>query len=260
MNKQIVQTEFTWHQTVSGAYVNGCEQTLYDHVVVDLFGFNALQVGGGRTDFLKQSRIMQRYKALALTSSVLQSTTNQLWCDDDFLPFAEMSMDVLLLPHRLEFSARPHQTLREAFRVLVPDGYVLISGFNPWSLWGIKHAFKRFCKVKHYPWNGRFISIARLKDWLSVLDFEVLHCDFVAHVPPFERASSHKRFKWMDTFIAKYLHAFGGVYFIVAKKRVIGLTPIKPKWQNNVLKTVLAGQKNKNIQSRKKQCDIKRES
>src|SRR3546814_7072469 len=33
----------------------------------------------------------------------------------------------------------PPEVLREAERVLVPDGRLVISGFNPWSLWGARN-------------------------------------------------------------------------------------------------------------------------
>jgi SAM-dependent methyltransferase len=249
LTHQSSQYEFAWSQTVIGRYVNACEQNLYDDVVVDLFGFNALQMGG-YADFLQQSRVANRFKASQLPCNTSSEILHHLYCDDDFLPFAEMSIDVLLLPRRLEFSVRPHQTLREAFRVLVPDGYVIITGFNPVSAWGLKTFFKRFCTEKAYPWNGRMIRLTRLKDWLSVLGFEVQDCGYLAHVPPFERASWHLRFKWMDKVVAKYLNALGGVYYVVAKKRVVELLPIRPKWQAQGLKAVLVGQKNKNIKTK----------
>jgi len=239
---QSSQYECAWNQTAIGAYVNACEQRLYDDVVVDLFGFNALQMGEN-ADFLKQSRVANRFKASALPPKTYTDSSYHLYCDDDFLPFAEMSIDVLLLPRRLEFSVHPHQTLREAFRVLVPDGSVVITAFNPLSVWGLKSFCKRFCSKKAYPWHGRMIRLARLKDWLSVLGFEVQTCGYLAHVPPFERAAWHQRFKWMDKIVAKYLNAFGGVYYVVAKKRVVELLPIRPKWQAQGLKAVLVGQK-----------------
>lgn len=233
----------TWSNSVCGSYISQLEQRLYDEAVVDIFGFNALQMGAEHMDLLAQSRVANRYKLMSISQALPQQSSHQtVFCDDDFLPFAEMSVDVLLLPHRLEFSARPHQTLREAARVLMPEGHLLITGFNPMSFWGIKAMRMRLTKKKsaiHYPWSGRFIGLARLKDWLSLLGFEVVSQQLVAFVPPVESVAWHRRLGFFDRLARKYLNAFGGVYFIVAKKRVVGMTPIKPDWKKNAVKSRL---------------------
>ena len=48
------------------------------------------------------------------------------------------SLDLVVLPHALELARDPHLTLREVERVLVPEGRVVIAGFNPASLWGLR--------------------------------------------------------------------------------------------------------------------------
>jgi SAM-dependent methyltransferase len=63
---------------------------------------------------------------------------NALHCDFDALPFPNQSLDLVLLPHTLELARDPHDTLREVERVLVPEGRVVIVGFNPASLWGLR--------------------------------------------------------------------------------------------------------------------------
>jgi SAM-dependent methyltransferase len=231
-----------WFSSTSGLYLQEQEQALFDQTVVDLFGFNALQMGCEHMDFLRNSRIPNRYLASEFNSDVSQvdSNRNHLSCNDDFLPFAEMSLDLLLLPHRLEFSERPHQTLREAARVMMPEGHLLISGFNHLSLWGATAAFKKvFSNNEIYPWNGKFIGLTRLKDWLALLGFEVISVEMCCHIPPFEQPSWHKRFSFMDKVGGRRCAMLGGVYFIVAKKRVVGMTPIKPNWKLSPLKSPL---------------------
>ncbi len=226
-----------WLNSAAGLYLQAREQTLYDEAIVDLFGFHALQMGFAQIDLLRHSRISNRYIASEYGDARAQ---NHISCHDDFLPFADMSLDLLLLPHRLEFSARPHQTLREAARVIVPDGHLLISGFNPLSLWGAKAQFKNaFLSSASYPWSGRFVGLARLKDWLTLLGFELISVQMCCHVPPFAEDAWHRRFSLFDKIKARRFLIMGGIYFIVAKKRVIGMTPIKPHWKLNALKTPL---------------------
>lgn len=233
-NQQQLQA---WFASTAGQYLQDKEQALYDKTVVDLFGFNALQMGCTQMELLQNSRIPNRFVA---SEFAINTAKNQLSCSDDFLPFAEMSIDLLLLPHRLEFSERPHQTLREAARVMMPDGHLVISGFNHLSLWGATAGFKRIILSKvAYPWNGKFIGLTRLKDWLALLGFEVVSVEICCHIPPFEQLSWHKRFSFFDKVSSRRCAMLGGVYFIVAKKRVVGMMPIKPQWKLSPLKSTL---------------------
>lgn len=233
-NQQQLQA---WLSSTAGQYLQTKEQVLYDQAVVDLFGFNALQMGCAQLELLRNSRIPNRFVA---SEYATETAKIQINCSDDFLPFADMSIDLLLLPHRLEFSERPHQTLREAARVMMPEGHLVISGFNRLSLWGVTAGFKKVVfKNVSYPWSGKFIGITRLKDWLSLLGFEVISVEMCCHIPPFEQPSWHKRFAIFDKVSSRRCAMLGGVYFIVAKKRVVGMTPIKPNWKLTPLKSPL---------------------
>lgn len=233
-NQQQLQA---WLASTAGQYLQAKEQILYDHAVVDLFGFNALQMGCAQMELLRNSRIPNRFVA---SEFAMDTAQNQLSCSDDFLPFSEMSIDLLLLPHRLEFSERPHQALREAARVMMPEGHLVISGFNQLSLWGATAGFKKtISNHLSYPWNGKFIGLARLKDWLALLGFEVVSVEMCCHIPPFEQQSWHKRFSFFDKVSSRRCAMLSGVYFIVAKKRVVGMTPIKPSWKLSSLKSPL---------------------
>ncbi|TFW73152.1 SAM-dependent methyltransferase [Methylotenera oryzisoli] len=230
--------EHQWLNSALGRYLQQEEQVLYDQAVVDLFGFNALQIGCLQMDLLRSSRIANRYKS---TEYMNAAEFPHLYCCDDFLPVADASLDLLILPHRLEFSERPHQTLREAERVMMPEGHLLISGFNPLSLWGMALFLRNLlhnndAAAKTFPWNASFIGLGRLKDWLALLGFEVISVQMCCHTPPCEQESWHRRFSFMDKLGAKWLSAIGGVYFIVAKKRVVGMTPLKPSWKTAPVK------------------------
>lgn len=249
-----------WFNSTAGQYLQVNEQALYDRAVFDLFGFNALQMGESRMDLLRNSRIPNCYKATESHDNFFKegALKNSLRCRDDFLPFAEMSLDLLVLPHRLEFSEHPHQTLREAARVMMPEGHLLISGFNPISAWGATSKLKKSLSNQNkYPWNGNFIGLARMKDWLALLGFEVLSVEICCHVPPFEQATWQKRFAFMDKISQRYCAMLGGVYFIVAKKRVVGMTPIKPNWKKTPINSSLIVTKPKSSPSQSTTSKLK---
>lgn len=226
-------------ESALGQYLQSAEQTLYDQAVADLFGFNALQMGCVQMDLLRNSRVAHRFIS---SECVTESQAHDLCCEDDFLPFENASVDLLLLPHRFEFSERPHQTLREAERVLMPEGHLLISGFNPYGMWGAALLLRNLFsgqRNRSFPWDGKFIGLARLKDWLALLGFEVVSVQMCCHVPPFEQEAWHKRFSFMDKVGSNWLRLVGGVYFVVAKKRVVGMTPLRPSWKTTPLKSPL---------------------
>lgn len=259
-----------WMQSTAGQYLQAREQALYDQAVFDLFGFNALQMGHLQMDLLRNSRIPNRYKSSDFPDKSLSDRESpdtlferHLSCCDDFLPFSDMSLDLLLLPHRLEFSVRPHQTLREAARVMMPEGHLLISGFNPLSTWGATSSLNKiFSNQINYPWNGKFIGLTRLKDWLALLGLEVVSVEMCCHVPPLAQPAWHKRLSFMDKVGENYCHRLGGVYFVIAKKRVVGMTPIKQNWKSLPLKSplIIAQPKINPLQSKHAQAECSESS
>ena len=202
---------------------------MFDDSVSDLFGFNAIQIGMPEIDLLRNCRIPYRMKAGPSENVVLRCNTVQF-------PFATSSADLLLLPHVLEFSPNPHDTLRDAERVLVPEGHLVVSGFNPYSLWGARRLFN---KDKSFPWLGRYVSLPRLKDWLALLNFEVVGGRMGCYAPPMCNPNWLQRCRFMDNAGDRWWPMLGGMYFLVAKKRVMGARLIRPSWSGPRVAQVL---------------------
>ena len=212
-----------WFSTPKGAYVLRWEQGQFDSAVEDVFGFNAVQVGLPQFDLLRQSRI-------ALRTRVGLDPAGDLLADSGALPLASGSVDLVVLPHVLEFSAHPHRILREAARVLTHDGQIVISGFNPLSLWGMRRAL--YPNRKEYPWCGRFIGLLRLKDWLQLLSFELNGGRFGCYAPPFSQAKWLGRSAFMEKAGERWWPIAGGVYVVRAVKRTVGMRLVMPSWRS----------------------------
>ena len=219
----------TWLASSLGQYLLTCEQALYDDAVGDIFGFHALQIGLPQLTALKNSRIPHLVHA--------GNYQGDIYCESDYLPFAENSIDLVCLPHVLEFSRNPHQTLREVNRILVPEGHLMMTGFNPISAWGVKQAL---CKDAQYPWQGHFFMLSRIKDWLALLGLEFVTGQMYCDEPPIEDETWRKRTKFITQYGQKAWPMLGGVYFIVAKKRVVNMTLLKPNWKKNSIKSALS--------------------
>ena len=241
-------TQKVWFETILGQRLLSREQAIYDRAVGDVFGFYAVQVGSPQINCLQQSRIPN----LIATGN----TTGDVHCESSYLPFAESSIDLLCMPHVLEFSDNPHQTLREAARVLVPEGYVILTGFNPMSFWGLK---KRMIKAHRYPWHGQFFSLSRIKDWLALLGLEFVEAQFLSHEVPINNEKWLKRLSCIEKMGSKWWPMMGGQYVIVARKRLVNITLLKPKWKRRLLQSglVIGGHKNMNQNKQKQQKSMK---
>ncbi len=154
-----------------------------------------------------------------------------LRCDFDALPLDSQSLDLVVLPHTLEFARDAHLALREVERVLRPEGRVVILGFNPSSLWGLRQRFghlrqrlaPRSQRSLYFPSDGELIGYRRLRDWLRLLSFEVEGGRFGCYRPPFTSAKWLSRFGWIERTGDRWWPVFGAVYLLVAVKRVRGM-------------------------------------
>ena len=214
-----------WYSTSLGTYLLQREFSYIDEAVADVFGFNALQLGSPEHDFLRASRI-------PLKCSAAPDGNAGLRADFRDLPIASNSVDLLLLPHVLEFAEHPHQILREVQRVLIPDGHAIIIGFNPWSLWGMHRVFTR--TRDKFPWNGRFINLPRLKDWMALLELELVAGGMGCYLPPCTQEKWIQRWSFMEAAGDRWWPIAGGVYFLHAVKRVRGMRIIMPSWREQL--------------------------
>ena len=213
-----------WFHTPAGRYLLDWEQGQFDSAVDDVFGYNAVQVGLPEIEFLRQSRIALKVRAGTDAGCSLVTESGRL-------PLASQSIDLVVLPHVLEFAEQPHQILREAERVLMPEGSIVISGFNPLSLWGAKRAFVRR-QDRPVPWSGRFLGLLRLKDWLSLLGFELNGGRFGCYAPPFRHTRWLQRFRFMEKAGDRWWPVLGGVYVVRAVKHTVGMRLVTPKWRD----------------------------
>lgn len=245
-----------WFQTAAGRYLLDWEQNEFDRSVANIFGYNALQLGLPELQTLAANRMPHRW--LALPEELLVAEEDEgvvsipgavasswprvaLVTNAAALPFPANCLDLVVLPHTLEFSADPHHVLREVERVLVPEGRVVISGFNPYSLWGMRQARARLAgrlglramgmADLYLPEAGDFIGAGRLKDWLRLLSFEVESAGFGCYRPAVRSERWLQRNAWMDKAGARWWPIFGAVYFLVAVKRVRGVRLLGPAWR-----------------------------
>ena len=210
-----------WLQTPQGRYLLDWEQDGLDRLVADLFGYHAVQLGLPGFELLRANRMPRRINC--------GPQGRDLCCSEYELPFATGSLDLVLLPHVLEFSAHPHRVLREVERVLVPEGSVVISGFNPLSLWGLRRLLAR--RGAEAPWSGHYRSAMRIRDWLTLLGFEIQESRFGCYAPPLRTPQWLERWGCIDRAGSRWWPVLGAGYLLHGVKRVQGMRLITPHWR-----------------------------
>jgi SAM-dependent methyltransferase len=220
-----------WFATSLGQYLLALEQANHDAAVSDIFGFHALQLGMPGVDLLQANRIPHKFRVDVEPGATLLARYEEL-------PIATQSIDLLILPHILEFTDRPHQILREVDRVMMPEGRIIITGFNPWSLWGVRRWMG--ADIRQAPWCGNFISLVRMKDWLSLLGFDVSAGKLTCYVPPVTQEKWLNRFRFMEHAGDRWWAIGGGIYMLEAVKRVQGMRIITPAWNDKATDKRLA--------------------
>jgi len=216
----------TWYQTPTGQRLQELERQQLEQVLPDLFGYHLVQIGYvGQADLTAASRISHRV-LMSADDRTLPEHAIQFCGESSRLPIATDSVDVVVLPHVLEFSPYPHEVLREVDRILVPEGHVIILTFNPFSFWnGWRWTYSWGRKI---PWCGKFLSATRLRDWLALLGFDMVQQQGYGFMTPGNTLSLEDR---LERIGQRFLSFAGGSLLLVAKKRVTTLTPIRPGWR-----------------------------
>ncbi len=221
-----------WFRAPLGSSVTQCEVQLLEQALHNLFGYHLLQVGAPQgVDLSVGSRIAHRMVMTDAAAALPVDASGAEHCVGlpEQVPFIGDSLDVLLLPHVLEFADDPHQVLRETERALIPEGHVLVLGFNPWSLWGLYRLFIGW--RRRAPWCGRFLGAWRVKEWLSLLGFDTVLVRYYYFRPPLRHSRLLQRLRFLERLGERWWPIFGGGYLLVARKRVATLTPIRPRWR-----------------------------
>jgi SAM-dependent methyltransferase len=213
-----------WFQSPLGQRFIAHEANILGRTIPDLFGFHLIQVG--RASGLDLSRWCRTRYCHLLDLCPQPGAGSLCRAEPEHLPIRSDSVDVLVLLHVLDFCQEPHEALREADRVLVPEGHLVLCGFNALSVWGLRMLLHR----RRLPWSARMLSVGRLRDWLALLGFDTLRTDFFCHTPPLTHPGVLRHLQRFDVPGARRLPLLGGGYVLLARKRVSTLIPLRPRW------------------------------
>lgn len=222
-----------WFTSDMGKALLKQQQSQLDEILPTLFGYHLMQMSVCRENTLcNSSAIRHQFSLGPLAGKSIVGVT-----DEEQLPIETESVDVAMLHHVMEYTQHPHQLLREVSRVVMPSGHIVIVGFNPVSFIGLHSIFGR---VKRSGiWQNHLLSVQRLADWLTLMDFQVQSVQYGFYKPLINLPFGNKLFSRYDQLMTRFQLPLGGFYVMVAKKEVSRLTPIKPRWRSQRSKSFI---------------------
>ena len=226
-----------WHRRVPGSLVLDIENRCLIPLISNVFGYHLLIVGS--RDYLPVLGAARVQHCTWLrTPGVLEpepeagvvlpaARCSSVRGHPDSMPVASDSIDIVILPHIIEFEEDPYAILRETERVLVPEGHVVVAGYNALGLMGAWNLLHR----RGAPWNGHFYTASRVRDWLSVLGFDTIANEGCFFRPPLPSARILRRLQVFESVGPQLWPRLCGTWFLVARKRTATLTPVRPSWR-----------------------------
>ena len=217
----------SWWQSATGQNLLAAEADLLGEALEDVFGWELLQVGewGRGRELLAKARTRRQ--------TIISTDPHQGSADiigrPSQLPVMGDSIDAVILPHTLELAADPFAILREADRVLAAEGQLLLLGFRPFSLWGLR---ARLNRAGFPPGLRRLLSGRRVREWLVVLGYEIVAEQSYLYRTPWSRGSNQDN--GIEHILRRGLFNFfpAGAWLLKARKRVYTLTPVRPRFRD----------------------------
>jgi len=226
-----------WYETPAGGRLLETEVQAIDEALANLFGYHLLQIGcPSSRDLLSATRIRHVIRMAREPHSSGENQRAGLFGRPEMIPVLSDSIDVVLLPHTLDLSNDAHSVLREVDRILIPEGHVVIVGFNPWSAWGLRQALRGRRRRERDGFHAR--GAVRIQDWLALLGIETCCVRHFFFRPPLASDGVVSRLDFLERLGSRFFPKLGSAYLLVGKKRVTTLSVIKPRWRQS--KPILA--------------------
>ncbi|WP_108946873.1 class I SAM-dependent methyltransferase [Shewanella halifaxensis] len=209
---------FHWSELPNGVIIRESLEAALSPWWPRIFGYYMLNLGP------LSHKIDKPNVAISRQFGLFDEAQAQIRGDYSQLPIQNVSIDAVVMNFVLEFEADPYRLLREIDRVLVSGGHLIICGFNPLSPMFLGQILPKH--QNEIPWNGRFFTPSRVKDWLGLLGYQVVADERLLHhhllnEVKIDNIWSHALKSWLPSS--------GSIYVLVARKLESPLTPIQAK-------------------------------
>ena len=134
--------------------------------------------------------------------------------EEDALPFADAMFDRILVAHGLESADAARVLLRQLWRVLAPEGRILLIAPNRASLWAQMEASPFAC--------GRPFHRGELTALLTDTLFEPVRWERALYMPPFSGRRLANFGAGLERLGRRFLPGLAGVHLVEASKSLYG--------------------------------------
>jgi SAM-dependent methyltransferase len=195
---------------IVGGHVRARWRGMHGGMVVGL-GYGVPYLGPFRNEVTRVAALMPETQGALVWPAA--GPLLSVLVEDRHLPLPDNSVDRLLLVHSLEATDRPATLLREVWRVLVPEGRLLIVAPNRRSVWA---------RIDATPFgHGRPYSRSQLERLLVDNLFTPVSWGTALHMPPLDRRMVLKSAPAWERIGQKLWPVFGGVLLVEARKEVM---------------------------------------
>lgn len=202
-----------WFQSPEGNSLLNQQQAALTQQIPSQFYQVGLQLGLTHIDFMSEHQVDQTIYC----DRVDTNTSNQnVVALAEAIPLPESCVDLAIMLHTLDYCHNPHHVLREISQILRPEGILVISGFHPYSLWGLRQKLGK----RTEPFSARFLARSLVQDWLELLGFQPMTGCMINYQLPNTKHSFPALSNWMEHAGDRWWPTLGGVYFLIVKKQV----------------------------------------
>ncbi|MEY3219238.1 MAG: hypothetical protein RIT27_595 [Pseudomonadota bacterium] len=217
LNEWLISTDI-------GQSIIELEKSWLEQITETWFGRLSLQLGEVGTQPFEMSARINKHAVVTFH----QLKQSDICARFDALPFANDSIDGVIVSHILELFADPFEILKEIERILSADKSVVILAVNPYSFYGLWHL------AGAWRATATLHSSKTLQKMLVTLGFEITGKYRGMCRPPLQNFSRWRRWQWLEKGCDQ--PAWGSVYALVAKKQRLVMpthlvSKIKPKNQ-----------------------------
>lgn len=219
----------TWFTSPLGRAILSAQKKILARELHNLFGYHLMQLSVvPEARLFSASRISHCFSLAPKEGSSSKKISGV--SEYESLPLPDECIDVCVLHHALDFSEHPQQVLKEAARVTIPNGYIVLLGFNPWSLRGFTKLPMQFFSRKAI-WHHHNLRLGRIKDWLSFLDFSSGQASYTYFNFPVNSKKYLRNTHYSNNWHWTQSLPFGASYCLVARKDKLAMTPLRPAWE-----------------------------
>jgi|GEM_PF-986773 len=281
MNQGFQQFLQKWYLTPKGQKLFNQEAILVEKAISNLFGYYLVQLGASaHYQWMQSSRVSnklivddqiepsvvlkwQSENLQKLSENPKSKVVHWVKADLDFLPFAKESLDVAVLPHTLETVNDPYYLLRQVDTNLVPEGHIVLTGFNPLACALIKAQLSKDGKAFR---EANLVRSSRVIEWLKVLGYDIEQVKFstiscFTGTTDRDSIAGWRLLERTEQSLSRMGLQFGNVYCIVARKRIDSPKMVGAAWKKtpwlNIAKgnQVVSNRNSKSLHSNK--CESK---